>query len=136
MPFVAFCVGDVWCGVGRAELRFMANGDQDVRKKFKTTKTSVAELKMGSTLEEPRRTVPVKAPAPSHQAASSVGLSKAGVVRHPVMMAGMAVLTGIGSAMYYKSLYGEDASGKGASESLDSIKMGKIPTPGDAKAET
>lgn len=108
-----------------------------MRKKFKTTKTSVAELKMGSVLEEPRRTVPVKAvPSLSHQAVSSVGLSKAGVVRHPVVLAGMVVLTGIGSSMYYKSLYGEDASGKGASESLDSIQMGKIPTPGNASAET
>lgn len=90
--------------------------EQGFKKKFDTTKMSTEELK-AFHLEDARRP-PGKGPSPGstlHQQGAQ-GLSKAG--RYPVVLAGVAVLTGIGTLMYYRSLNVQQIPGK-TNQALD-----------------
>ena len=97
----------------------MTGMDQEL-KKFDTTKMSVEELKMCEDAMRPAAGRASVGGTLHH--AGGVSLSKAG--RYPVVLAGVAVLTGIGTAMYYKStLNVQEIVSEETNQALNSIKI-------------
>ncbi|CAK9225596.1 unnamed protein product [Sphagnum troendelagicum] len=74
--------------------------DQSVKKKFDTTKMSAEEVK-NLGLEDARKP-PGQSPGGVLHQQGGAGLSRAG--RYPVGLAGLAVVVGLASWAYYRSL--------------------------------
>jgi hypothetical protein len=103
----------------------MAGGDQEFKqKKFDTTKTLAEDLRMCGMEDEAGRGGGSHGTAAGIHQHGGVGRSKTG--RYPAVLAGVAVLTGIGTAMYYKSL---ERPGK-ANDALESLPIPKAGTGG------
>ncbi|XP_024373767.1 uncharacterized protein [Physcomitrium patens] len=73
--------------------------DQDSKKMFYTTKMSAEDLKMCSPVDATKSSASSR--VTQHQQ-GGISFSKAG--RYPAALAGAAVLTGIGTFMYYRAV--------------------------------
>lgn len=90
-------------------------GDQQFKKKFDTTKMSPEELKE-LNLEGARRP-PGEHPGGVLNQQGGAGLSRAG--RYPVVLAGVAVVVGISTLLYYRSIKAQSIPGK-SNQALES----------------
>ena len=90
-------------------------GDQQIKKRFDTTKMSPEELKELNL--EGARKPPGQNPGGVLHQQGGQGLSRAG--RYPVVLAGLAVVVGLGTLYYYRSLNVQSIPGK-SSQALES----------------
>ena len=109
--------------------RPLGSMDQEYKKRFDPTMMSAEELKVLNLEDAKRPPGQGLCPGGTLHQQGGPALSKAG--RYPVVLAGVAALTGISTFLYYRTVSVQQLQGK-ADEVMDSIRPGTATATADA----